>query len=175
VDDQPFLAQPFHAERIAAVEGAEPRDVLYRLISHRELLVSVRDLALTDPATPPLERLVAAQMRRMSGSFPSAAKTSYFAMVTHAVLEARPHNDAAADQLRQVLHSSDLGRQVHLVCVSVGFHGEHAVANLRVVARGLGTQQLTPMLEYKLAFAPSGPQLTGFAFVREDGNRAYLV
>ncbi|MBX3482398.1 hypothetical protein [Phenylobacterium sp.] len=173
VGDQPLFARPFDARRITAVEGAEPRDVVYRLISHRELLVSVRDLALMHPAAEPLQRLIAAQMRRMTGAFPSAAKTSYLAMATHSVLGARPPSANAESELQQILHNPDLGRQLHLVCTGVGFQDEHAVANLRVVTRGPRPQQFQPLIEYKLVFTSSAPHLTAFAYIREDGNRAY--
>lgn len=167
IDPSPFRhrrialeARPFHAERVVVLPDATPGEVLHRLVSHRELLVSLRDLALSDPAVPPHMSLVAAQLRRFATSLPSSTKSAYYAAVTLAALDKDRSGQQKDGGLRDLAQEAVETEIVTLLCTSVNFDGNVAIANMRCAPTGAGSRlHQERVADYKLIFGPHGVEV----------------
>lgn len=149
-----WRAEPLRAKRVVAVEGFTGAETARHLLVHNELVVSVRDLALSRPDFPPVVGLLAGQIRRFVSNLTSKERTPYLAMITHMALTEGRVEFGRADWLRGLLESEDLGRAFQLICRSVD-HSMGVTARFRVLERR-APRDIPPVMDFAVEFDRGG-------------------
>ncbi len=145
--------------RFTIVDEADPQSVLEGIAERRELLVTLRDVAILNGPTPNVWLLLGSQMRRFASSVASKSRTHYFALLVEAARRQDRLPRDWASFIIECLQSGRLGTSLHIVTSQAAF--ERGVCSLafRFVDR-LSEFEKTDRL--KLFIDKEGPYITEF-------------
>ena len=158
LDGVPWFARtrPLDAKRARVHEKADVSAIVGELVMNGTLLVTLRDLALSNPVLPPMVSLLSGQLRRFSSGLPSKARTHYLSMVVFAALTDGTSRFKANAELEHLLISGEIGERLDLTCSSISYGDDHTVATFRVAESERYGREHPMRLHFKLMFARTG-------------------
>lgn len=149
------LAEPLRAERVVVTEGATGAETLRHLTAHNQLLVSVRDVALSRPDFLPLIGLLSGQIRRFVSNLASREREPYLAMIVNMALSEGRGSFAGEGLLRDFVHSEGFGGALQIICRSVAYGAEATTARMRLLERR-APRDFPPALDFAVVFDRDG-------------------
>lgn len=126
--DDAWRAQPEEIRRFVIVDEADPRAVLEAIAKRRELLLTLRDIAILSGRSPNVWLLFGSQMRRFASGVASKSRTYYFALLIEA---ARRHGHLPRDWasfIEECLYGGRLGSSLHIIISQTIF--EHGICSV---------------------------------------------
>ncbi|KAL0630238.1 hypothetical protein Q9L58_010915, partial [Maublancomyces gigas] len=143
--------------QFVVVDEADPSAVLEGISYRRELLLTLRDIAVLNGRLPTVWILFGSQMRRFASSVASKSRTHYFALLIEA---ARRHGRlpaAATEFITDMLQGGGLGKTRHIVTSQATYRDGIWSLKFRFMERKttIGTTE-----RFRLSIDADGPFIT---------------